>query len=200
MIRGFIELPCWDGYYLYSEAYKLKKNKVVTGGRIDLWVDGEIGQDSNLLFSEEQINAYFFLTEHQEGIKRSILQSLRQQFSELLADEYQSQDREDPALPRLADLNEDFDFKDYIGPESIQIGTDIKDGSAYVTWRFRCRWDEEHGLDIVTHKERVLEIAPEADPWKIYKDNGTYEQVRKDYKEPASIAKPQKKKWWQFWG
>jgi hypothetical protein len=200
VIKGFIELPCWNGYYLYDDTYKLKKDKVVTGGRIDLWVDGEIALDNNLLFSEDQINAYFFLVEHQESVKRSILQSLQQQFPRLLADEYASWDQEDPNLPQLADPTHEFDFKEYIGPESIHIGKDIKEGSAYVTWRFRCRWDIEHGLDIVTHKERVIEIAPEADPWKIYKDNGTYEQVRKEYKEPMSVAgPPEKKKWWQFW-
>jgi len=198
VIRGFVDLPCWDGYYLYDETYKLKKDKVVKSGRIELWVDGEIAPDSSLLFSEEQVNAYTFLAEQQEQVKRSILQSLQQQFKDLLANEYPYSDPEDPIFPKISDAAQEFDFKEYIGPESIHIGEDVKEDVAYITWRFRCRWDVEHGLDIVTHKERVIEIAPEADPWKIYKDNGTYEQVRKEYKEPAGAAKPQKK-WWQFW-
>ena len=200
VIRGLIELPCWNDYYLYDDSYKLKKEKVVTGGRIELWVDGEITLDKSLQFTPEQINAYHYLVEHQDNIKLSILQSLKQEFPRLLSDEYASWDHEASFFPRLTDLTPSFDFKDYIGPESISIGEDVKDGIAYISWRFRCRWDIEHGLDIVTHKARVIEIAPEADPWKIYKDNGTYEQEMKAYNNKLPEYRPVKKKqWWKFW-
>jgi hypothetical protein len=200
VIKGYIELPCWNGYYLYDDTYKLIKDKVVTGGRIELWVDGEIASDNSLQFLPEQFNAYFYLVQHQERIKHSILQGLKQEFPRLLSHEYASWEHEDPYFPKLADLTTEFDFKNYIGPESISIGEDVKDGSAYITWRFRCSWDVEHGLDFVTHKERVIEVAQEADPWKIYKDNGTYEQELQEYKAGMPVFKPAKqKKWWQFW-
>jgi hypothetical protein len=200
MIKGFITLPCWNGYYLHDDTYKLKKDKVITGGCIDLWVDGDIAPDNSLHFSGEQVAAYTYLVKQQESIKHSILQGLKQEFPRLLSDEYASWDHEDPAFPRLSDLTAAFDFKDYIGPESIHIGEDANDGVGYITWRFRCRWDVEHGLDIITHKERVVEIALEADPWKIYKDNGTYEQELKEYNETMSVPRqPKQKKWWQFW-
>jgi hypothetical protein len=200
-IKGFVTLPCWDGYFLYSEAYRQKKEKIVTGGRIELWVDGEITPDKNMLFDEEQVNAYNFLVNNQEHVQHSILHNLRQDYPRLLAEEYMHWDPEDPDLPKTAEVMGEFDFKNYIGPKSIHIGELVKDGTAYVTWRFRCRWDEEHGLDIVTHNERVIDISPEADPWKIYKDNGTYEQEVEKYKESATPLpfSWKKKKWWQFW-
>ncbi|MBD0287602.1 MAG: hypothetical protein ICV79_19590 [Flavisolibacter sp.] len=197
-IKGLIELPCWSGYYLYGDTCKLKKDKVVTNGRIELWVDGEMAADGSLNFTQEQINAYFYLLKHQESIKHSILKVLKQEFPHLLSKEYVSWDHEDADMPKLSDLTQEFDFKDYIGPESISIRDDVKEEAAYIQWRFRCRWDVEHGLDIITHKERVIEIAPEADPWKIYKDNGTYEQEEAKYKDKVWKL-PTKKKWWQFW-
>lgn len=200
VIKGFVTLPCWNGYYLYDDTYKPKKNKVATDGRIELWVEGAADTANGLHFSGEQIHAYWFLVEHQESIKHSILQGLKREFARLLSDEYGSWDHEHPAFPQPAALTGEFDFKDYIGPESISIGEDARNGAAYLTWRFRCRWDVEHGLDIITHKERVIEIAPEADPWKISQDNGTYEEALKEYNNRRSAARPpKKKKWWQCW-
>ena len=198
VIKGFVELPCWNGYYLYDESYALKKNKTVTNGAIELWVDGMVNKDGTFFIDPEQINSYIYLVENQEGIKHAILNALKKELPLLMETEYASWDLEEEWFPKLADLTPEFDFKNYIGPESITIGEDVKDGIAYITWRFRCRWDIEHGLDIITHKERVIEIAPEADPWKISKDNGTYEEEQKEFANKVWKL-PKKKKWWQFW-
>ncbi len=40
----------------------------------------------------------------------------------------------------------------------------------------------ELGFDIITHKERVIEIAQESNLSKIYHDNGTYQQEEAEYK------------------
>jgi hypothetical protein len=201
VIKGFIELQSWDRYFLYDEAYKLIKQKTVTAGRIDLWVDGEITEDNDLQFSQEQINAYSYLVKHQEQVKQAIINKFKKQFPEMLEDEYGSWDHEESFFPKLSDLsNADFDFKDYIGPKSITISEIFKDEMAYIKWQFNCKWDGEHGFDVVTHYDRVLEIAPEYDPWKIYEDNGTYEQELRDYNERMLHTKPRRqKKWWQFW-
>lgn len=200
VIKGFIELPCWEGYYLNEEAYKGKESKVIMGGRIDLWVDGEIAPDNSLLFSVEQINAYAYLVQHQESLKHAIVEELKREFPRLLSDEYGSWDQEAPYFPRLSQMDAGFDFKEYIGPHSISIGEEVREEMAYITWEFRCRWDIEHGFQVITHKDRVIEIGPETDIWNIYKDNGTYEQELKEYNARMSVSRPRKqKKWWQFW-
>ena len=198
VIKGFVELPCWTGYFLAKEPNYVIKNRTVTNGRINLWVDGEITPGGYEL-SQEQINSYFYLIEHQVIIKHSILEALKKQFPNLLSTEYESWDHESNIFPKLSDLtSSEFDFKNYRGPESINIGEDVKDGIAYIQWHFQCKWDEEHGLDIITHKERVIDIGSEADPWKIYKDNGTYEEEQNRYNNTV-VKTPMKKKWWQFW-
>ena len=158
VIRGFIELPCWTGYFLTEEPNYLNKTKVVTNGRIDLWVDGEIRADGSFSIDQEQTNAYTYLVEHQERIKQSMLQELKKEFPRLLSDEYASWDQEDGSLPKLSDLTPEFDFKKYIGPASISIGENIKDEVAYIQWHFQCLWDPEHGFEVITHKDRVIDI------------------------------------------
>lgn len=198
VVKGFIELKSWTGYFLYDDSYKLKEHKVVTNGRIDLWIEHDIATDGSLYIPQEQVNSYFYLVEHQERMKHSILEELKKQFPRLLSVEYASWDHEDPGIPRLSDLTPGFDFKNYIGPESINIGEDVRDGQSYVTWRFRCTWDPEHGLEVITHKDRIIDIAPDSDIWKIYKDNGTYNKIQEEYKDKVWKV-PTKKKWWQFW-
>jgi hypothetical protein len=34
-----------------------------------------------------------------------------------------------------------------------------KDGFAYAGYQFRCTWDQEHGLGIMTHRDRIIEIG-----------------------------------------
>lgn len=199
VIKGWVALPCWNGYYLYDDSYKLVKEKVVTNGRIPLWVDGLATETNDLIFSEEQTKAYWYLVDRQDTIQQAMLEALQTAFPRLLAEEYSSWDQDDEAFPKLTETNLQNRFRDFIGPESISIGEDVKDGMAYLTWRFRCRWDIEHGLDFITHQERVIDIAPEADPWKISKDNGTYEQEWEAYHNRPVPERRKKKNWWQFW-
>jgi hypothetical protein len=197
-IKGFIELPCWTGYFLVKEPNYLIKTKVVTNGRIDLWVDGEIRADGSFSIDQEQTNAYFFLVEHQERIKHSILEELKKKFPDLLSNEYASWDQEHGGFPKISDLTPQFDFKNYIGPASISIEEDVKDEVAYIKWHFQCLWDPEHGFEVITHKYRAIDLSQEADIFKINKDNGTYEELEKELKNKV-WKEPKAKKWWQFW-
>ncbi len=197
-IKGFIELPYWTGYFLTEKTNYSIKTKVVTNGRIDLWVDGEIRADGSFSIDQEQANAYFFLIEHQEKIKHSILQELKKEFPRLLSDEYASWDQEAGGLPKISDLTPEFDFKNYIGPASISIDENVKDEVAYIKWHFQCLWDPEHGFEVITHKDRVIDLSPEADIFKIHKDNGTYEKLEEALMNKVwKVSK--KKKWWHFW-
>ncbi|RXK85698.1 DUF6985 domain-containing protein [Filimonas effusa] len=200
VIKGVVSLSCWNDHFLYEEADRLMKTKVVTDGLIALWIDSETGIDDKFNLSDEQVNTYSFLVENQLKLRQSMLDELKKQFPRLLSGEYASWEQDAPFFSRLPDLTPEFDFKSYIGPASITICKDVKDGAAYVIWNFRCLWDTEHSLDFITHNERVIEIAPEADPWTIYRDNGTYEQKNKAYKDKIStLTFPKQKKWWQFW-
>jgi len=66
---------------------------------------------------------------------------------------------------------------------------------------FPMRWNPEHGFAVITHQERVIDLdRGETDIWKIYEDNGTLEEVQKEYNERAKNFKPREvKPWWKIW-
>lgn len=197
-VKCFIELPCWSGYYLVTTPNYRFTNNVVTNGYIELWVSAAIHEGSSFPIDPEQLNAYQFLVQQQTEVKQAIVEELKKKFPPLLQDEYASWDHEDGSMPRLNELTSDFDFKNFIGPSSISIEEDVNDGTAYVKWQFQCLWDPEHGFEVITHKNRVIDLAPEADIFKINKDNGTYAELEKELAN-KQWKLPVKKKWWQFW-
>jgi hypothetical protein len=134
--------------------------------------------------------------ENHEALKGQIIQSLKDTLPKLLLNEYSSFDTTN--FPKVSDLTPEFDFRDFIGPSSINIEKDVKDNTAYISWNFFCLWDTEHGFDIITHKDRVLEISPQSDKFIINEDNGTAEEVKKSF-DDYLIKANQKKKWWKFW-
>lgn len=197
-IKGFVELPCWTDYFLVEEPNYVFKTRVVKNGRIELWVDGEIRADGSFGIDPEQTNAYLHLVEQQVNIKNAIVQELKQALPRMLEEEYAAWDHEEGGFPGRSDLTPEFDFKKYIGPASISIEEDKKDEVAYIKWHFQCLWDPEHGFEVITHKNRVIDLSQEADIFKMYKDNGTYEEVEKELKNKVWKLQ-KKKKWWQFW-
>lgn len=188
---GSIPLPCWNGYF---SDYHFKN--VITDGMISLSIDNSDANHNGFHISPEQTNAYYYLVENQERIKQQLLQGLTEVFPDLLSNVYDSYDLAD--FPRLSDLVPGFDFKNYIGPSNVHIETDVKDNIAYTSWHFNCLWDPEHGMEIITHKERIIEIAPQADKYKINEDNGTAEAGQESLDDFLAKMQP-KKKWWKFW-
>jgi hypothetical protein len=133
-------------------------------------------------------------------MKSVVLDGLVHHFPRLLADDYEHYDVEEGGFPPLSQIVPGYEFKPFIRLDSIDIMNITKDDSAYVNWMFSCSWDEEHGFQIITHKDRVIDIGQEYDPWEIDKDNGTYDENSPAYK-PSTITTPfpRKKNWWQFW-
>ena len=187
----FVELPYWLGYRGNYEC-----TEVIRDGRFCLRIDNSIEAGDRFSTNQGQVNAYFYLLENHEAVKAQIIQSLKETLPNLLLNEYSYFDTTD--FPKVSDMTPEFDFRDFIGPAGIKIEKDTKDNIAYISWNFYCLWDTEHGFDIITHKDRVLEISPQSDKYIIHEDNGTADKVTRSLDEYL-IKVNQKRKWWKFW-
>jgi hypothetical protein len=185
------DLSCWVGYFLNDNPAE-----VITDAQFIVGIQHSSSGHAGFSASQEQANAYHYLVENQVEIKQAIVQAMKDKFPSLLEDEYSSYDLS--YFPKLSDLTPEFDFKNYIGPTSVNIENDVKDNFAYITWHFNCLWDTEHGFEVITHKSRVLDFGPEADRFKINEDNGSAEEVNKRFDAHVHQVK-QKKSWWKFW-
>jgi hypothetical protein len=51
------------------------------------------------------------------------------------------------------------DLRKLMGLSSIHVLNAAKDETAYIGFEFGCTWDCEHGLGVMTHRTRVVEIG-----------------------------------------
>jgi hypothetical protein len=193
-IETTIVLDAWNGY---MKNYRNETR--VTDGTISLDFGSYNTEDKSIDW-QPQINAYHHLLENQYAIRDSILRALAEEVDRFT----QCLDPDDSFVPNITpETRGYFDFKPFIGPVSVSFDEEeSKNGIAYLQWHFDCAWDPEHGLAAITHEDRVIDIDQgETDIWKIYADNGTLAERKKEYDEWAKNAKPPKrqKPWWQFW-
>lgn len=50
-------------------------------------------------------------------------------------------------------------FANLISPTAIYVTSVFKDDLPYIGFLFSCSWDSEHGLGVMTHKNRIVEIG-----------------------------------------
>ena len=51
------------------------------------------------------------------------------------------------------------DFRRLTGLHAVHVHQVTKDGVPYVGFEFGCTWDDEHGLGILMHGQRAVEIG-----------------------------------------
>lgn len=59
----------------------------------------------------------------------------------------------------MPDVENITQFKSLIGLSAVHLLHISKEGTAYVGYEFGCTWDDEHGLGVMTHKDRIIEIG-----------------------------------------
>lgn len=196
ILEGTINLSTWAGFQSRQGAYNAIDSSDVSDGTIKIFVGEYVNAEELLTLYAEQVHAYNFLQEHQSEIQESMLHALLIAYKKLQIEYGYEEDNEDmPAITAASD------FKKHIGLSCVHLFSNSKDGIAYVGYEFGCSWDVEHGLGILTHKERVIEIGAADtafDTWLAEKDMDPIQaEELKKYKDMPLII-PQKP-WWKFW-
>ncbi len=194
--EGQITLSAWQGFQSRQGFYGSKDSEEISNGFVKVFINGR-QVDYVKITTQEQVNAINFLQDNSLKIRDEILNSL---FNE---------------LPEIREIYEDLvpeinsvsDLKNFIGLSIIHIMESDKDGFAYIGYELGCDWDHEHGIGVMMHKDRVIEIG-QADTsfntWITYKDNGTEaEQEARWNAENKSVIEQLKNEtttpWWKFW-
>jgi hypothetical protein len=109
--------------------------------------------------SAEQIEAYRYLLANEKCITDVVLAALfaaYPQWREEYEDAYSDDGDFDEIMPPLQQAGQ---LRALIGLGPIHILSEARDGVAYVGFELGCVWEEEHGLGVMTHQDRVLEVG-----------------------------------------
>jgi hypothetical protein len=170
-LKGFQSRKGW-----YGSIDSDKKSD----GVVRIVISDELNDDPDP--APEQINAINYILENQEAIVKNILQKIYEEYP-ALKNIYGSTEEEDEFFPAL---NSPEDLKRCIGFHTLFVLLPHKDGIAYIGFEGGCTWDDEHGIGLVLHKDRVISFgaADEAfSSWKAWEDNGTLEERRRRQNE-----------------
>ena len=165
--EGEARLPAWAGLQSRRGPYGSQDSDLPSDGSVKVVVKlGDRG--AQLEPTTEQCRAMEFQLQHGEEVVQSVLTALLPHYRELKKD-WEADDKDMPPVAQSAD------FRGMIGLNEIHILPHVSDGLAYVGLGFGCDWDEEHGLGMVLHGNRVLEIGQASDAFD-YEPNRLPEQ------------------------
>lgn len=161
-----IELPLMSGFQERNGAYTSVSSDKSNSGSFKLEFEDDLSDNPDPY--DEQLNTLNYIFENQEKIAELIITRTITELEQIKSDygleneaEYQNLNREK--------------IKSLIGISSILIKTIAKDGFSYFDISGGCNWDEEHGLNILFHKDRIISFGgiDGGSTHEAEKDNGT---------------------------
>ena len=186
-----VMLPCWD-------TFNYKKNQ--TG--ITLEIGSQNLKDDPIMLPAH-LRSYHFLLKEQDKIQANILAALFSWYPSL-REEFEGQD--EAVMATVPPVQDSGAFKNMISLNAIHFHHVFKDDYAYTGYEFTCSWDEEHGLGVMMHNDRVVELGG-ADcsflEWIAERDldpegvDAEIEANRQQNTKPAD--KQASHPWWKFW-
>ncbi len=156
---GKIVLPSWAGFQVREDASESVGLDSDSDVRPWLYVHPKNHQAKTPPLPE-QAEAFRFLLEHEEAVARSVLQAIFVKYLEwrglALDDDFRDDEEEDDLMPEIERPEQ---LRSLIGLSNVHVLNVAKDGVAYTGFEFGCTWDEEHGLGVMTHRGRIIEVG-----------------------------------------
>ncbi len=147
---GTDTLPSWAGFH--ERGPFARKSETPSEGRVIVSVEPATNDNEPAEPMPEQVRAYEFLKSHERSVASAVLTAI--------FDGY-------PALRKAYGLDDDLmpeihapdDLRVLMGINQVHVLRHAKDGLAYVGFEFECTWDPDHGLGVMTHGERIVDVG-----------------------------------------
>ena len=148
------QLPSWVGFQTRSGDYGSICSDEPSDGAVTIVVDPEGGDESPLM-EHERANVQWLL-DHEAEAASAVLAGLLAEYPRLQrVYGYEGEERE-TCMP---DVWCTEDFRQFIGLHNVHVHSLLKEGLSYVGYEFGCMWDGEHGLGVLMHGTRVVEVG-----------------------------------------
>lgn len=195
--EGELILSSWSGFQSRHGFYASIDTNEVSSGLVRVFVEGK-EVDYVKVTTVEQVNAIKYLVDNSDIVRDALLTGLLNEIPEL-------KEIYEDLIPEIHKIE---DFRNCIGLGNIHLMSSDKDNFAYIGFELGCDWDEEHGVGVMMHKDRVIAIG-QADTafnsWVPFEDSRINESETKKWDEANSKlqlekrASENKKPWWKFW-
>jgi hypothetical protein len=152
--NGRIVLPSWKGFQCRLGPYGSQTSPNESDGTARLSVVSPEGRAERPP-SAEQAKALQYLLENEEAIRDAIVNAIFEEHPAIrkkLQEGGFVEEAEMPALKRPEQL------KAHLGLSTVYILHVVHQGAAYVGFELGCTWDEEHGLGVMLHQNRIVEL------------------------------------------
>jgi hypothetical protein len=147
-------LSSWRGFQSRLGAYAASSSTKESDGTARLSVPPPAGVAERPP-SAEQANAFQYLLDHEQAIRDALVPAIFEEYPvirERLLGQGLVDESDMPALERPEQL------KSHIGLSTVHVLPVVKNDTAYVGFEFGCTWDDEHGLGVMTHRGRIVEL------------------------------------------
>jgi hypothetical protein len=146
--------PSWNGFQNRSGAYASQGSSTPSDGSARIVFAPEGRGIDPLADSEKSMIRW--VIENEASISAALMMSLLKEYPSL-QEQYGYTDQEKADL--MPDVSTAEDFRNLIGLHSVNVHPLQKNGIPYVGFEFGCTWDDEHGLGILMHGTRTVEIG-----------------------------------------
>jgi hypothetical protein len=147
-------LPSWRGFQSRQGGYGAQNRDAPSDGLVRVVFAPE-GRGKEPLTAPE-MSSVLWVIDHEASISSALLESLLKEYPSLQKQYSYSGARKARLMPDIKSVE---DFRGLIGLHAINIHQVKRDGIPYVGFEFGCTWDEEHGLGILMHGTRTVEIG-----------------------------------------
>lgn len=146
-------LPSWQGYLDRTGAYGGQGTSPSSDGSVELVFAPE-GRDPSPLTEQELASVNWFL-ENERSVSDAAKVAIFQKYPDL-QDSYGYSAREKAEF--MPDISSAEDLASLIGLYAVHVHQIEKDGMPYIGLEFGCTWDDEHGLGVLMHGTRPVEV------------------------------------------
>jgi hypothetical protein len=149
-----VQLPSWVGYQSRNGPYGSISSDEPSDGLVTIVVEPEGGKESPL--TEQDHASVQWWLDHEAEVASAVLAGLLAEYPRLQQlYGYEGAERE-TCMP---DVSRTEQFRQLIGLHNVHFVPLLKEGLPYVGYEFGCTWDGEHGLGVLMHGSRVVEVG-----------------------------------------
>jgi|SRR5579871_1220871 len=149
-------LPAWAGYQIRNGPYGGVSASGRTDGTVQILFAPEGRGDEPL--SDHEVRLVEWVINNQDAIHHSMLEKLFEEYPSMReqALDWFDEDEAKKVLPKIRFPNQ---LKDIVGISSINVHKIEQDGKPFIGIELGCTWEIEHGVGILLHGEKALEIG-----------------------------------------